>query len=54
MKTKEYINNKGQISGYYEYNFLDGSPSYRCMLKNNNRCGYAEFHFSNHTTFYIR
>ncbi len=47
------INNKGFFHGFQELYFNNDKPSYRGVVKNHNRIGYNEYHFSKHTTYYI-
>ena len=45
------MNNKTK---YLELYFSDNKPAFRGIRKNNLRIGYAEFHSSKHTTYYIK
>jgi hypothetical protein len=54
MKDINNFNSKGERNGYQEWYAYNGKLYLRANYKNNNLCGYEEYHFSNHTTFYIR
>jgi len=48
-------NNKGEYHGYNEiYSYFNNRLWIRATYKNNNRIGYAEWHWGKETNFYIR
>ena len=58
MKDKkediEPKNSKGQSHGYTERYNIHGRLSFRCIYKNDQFIGYAEFHNYKTTIFFIR